>query len=157
MSAVGIYSKAKGRTHAVACGEAYDYSSAGRRDQISRSGTAMLETHTDEYGYNTRCELISAAKNAEGAKELEYAYRYDDIGNRITSLDLGTNRTYVANSLNQYTSISNSALFASPREEFTPHFKDDGNQTLIQTATGICNITLGDGLLEMLSRNYTLK
>ena len=29
----------------------------------------------------------------------EYAYNYDDIGNRITSTDLGTNRTYIANNL----------------------------------------------------------
>ena len=101
----------------------------------------MSEDRVDEYGYNIRNELISAAKNAEGAKELEYAYRYDDIGNRITSLDLGTNRTYVANNLNQYTSISNSALSVSPRVEFIPQFDDDGNQTLIQTVTGIWSAT----------------
>ena len=66
--------------------------------------------------------MISAAKNAEGAKVLEYQYQYDDIGNRITSPDLGTNRTYTANNLNQYASISNSAISASPREAFTPQF-----------------------------------
>ena len=32
----------------------------------------MYETSTDEYGYDIRGELISAAKNAEGAKVLEY-------------------------------------------------------------------------------------
>ena len=101
----------------------------------------MYETSTDEYGYNIRGELILAAKNAEGAKELEYAYRYDDIGNRITSLDLGTNRTYVANNLNQYTSISNSASSALSAGEFIPQFDDDGNQTLIQTTTGIWSVT----------------
>ena len=37
----------------------------------------------------------------------EYAYQYDDIGNRVASTDLGTNRTYTANFLNQYTLISN--------------------------------------------------
>ncbi len=40
----------------------------------------------------------------------EYAYQYDDIGNRITSTDLGTNRTYTANSLNQYSAIRTSDL-----------------------------------------------
>ena len=39
----------------------------------------------------------------------EYAYQYDDIGNRLSSLDLGTNRTYTVNSLNQYTSITGEA------------------------------------------------
>ena len=46
---------------------------------------------------------------------LEYEYQYDDIGNRITSTDLGTNRTYTANSLNQYTLISNLCDSASLR------------------------------------------
>ena len=118
----------------------YTYDVAGRRVQIGRSGSAMSENRVDEYEYNIRGELISATKNAEGAKVLEYQYQYDDIGNRITSLDLGTNRTYAANNLNQYTSISNSALFASPREEFTPQFDDDGNQTLIKTASGIWQV-----------------
>jgi len=66
----------------------------------------------------------------------EYAYQYDNIGNRITSTDLGINRTYTANSLNQYTLISNLCDSASLREEFVPQFDDDGNQALIQTATG---------------------
>ena len=102
--------------------------------------SAMSEDRIDEYGYNIRNELISAAKNAEGAKDVEYRYQYDDIGNRISSHDLGTNRTYIANNLNQYTSISNSAFSVSPREEFIPQFDDDGNQTLIQTASGIWQV-----------------
>ena len=100
----------------------------------------MSEDRVDEYGYNIRNELISAAKNAKGAKVLEYQYQYDDIGNRITSLDIGTNRTYAANNLNQYTSISNSASSALSAGEFIPQFDDDGNQTLIQTATGIWQV-----------------
>ena len=71
---------------------------------------------------------------------LEYAYQYDDIGNRITSTDLTTNRTYTANSLNQYTLISNLCDSASLREEFIPQFDDDGNQTLIQTSTGVWSV-----------------
>ncbi len=118
----------------------YTYDSAGRRVAIGRSGSAMSETRTDEYGYNIRGELISAAKNAEGAKVIEYQYAYDDIGNRLISLDLGTNRTYTANNLNQYTQISNLCDSASLREEFLPQFDDDGNQTLIQTSTGIWQV-----------------
>ena len=114
----------------------YVYDAAGRRVQISRSGSAMSENRTDVYGYNERGELVSAAKNAEGA-EIEYAYEYDDIGNRISSLELDTNRTYIANNLNQYTTISNFASTASTAAEFHPQFDDDGNQILIQTATGI--------------------
>ena len=121
----------------------YAYDAAGRRVEITRSGAAMSETRTDIYGYNIRNELISASKVGvlPGSTTTEYAYQYDDIGNRLTSLDLGTNCTYVANSLNQYTSISNSALSAPPRETFIPQFDDDGNQTLIKTATGVWSVT----------------
>ena len=80
-------------------------------------------------------ELISVVK------DVECRYQYDDIGNRISSHDLGTNRTYTANNLNQYTSISNSASSALSAGEFIPQFDDDGNQTLIQTATGIWSVT----------------
>ena len=70
---------------------------------------------------------------------LEYAYQYDDIGNRITSTDLDTNHTYIANNLNQYSAIttSDSGLQTS---SFEPQFDDDGNQTLIKTATGIWQV-----------------
>ena len=108
----------------------YVYDAAGRRVQISRSGSAMSENRTDVYGYNERGELISAAKNAEGA-EIEYAYEYDDIGNRETSSERGTNSVYTANSLNQYTAV----------DDFTPQFDDDGNQTLVKTSTGIWSVT----------------
>ena len=64
----------------------------------------------------------------------KYVCIYDDIGNRISSFDLGTNRTYVANSLNQYTMVGRDAPIA-PQVEFEPQYDDDGNQTLIQTST----------------------
>ena len=53
---------------------------------------------------------------------VKYAYQYDDIGNRITSFDLGTNRKYTANNLNQYTLVSNLCDSASLRETFIPQF-----------------------------------
>ena len=66
-----------------------------------------------------------AAPSAPSADTLEYAYQYDDIGNRITSTDLGTNRTYVANSLNQYSAITTSD-FGLRTYSFTPQYDDDG-------------------------------
>ena len=102
----------------------YDYvnDAIGRRTAITRSGSMMSETRTDHYDYNNRNELTNAVKNATLN---EYAYQYDDIGNRLASLDLGTNHTYTANSLNQYTQISNLCDSASLREEFFPQFDDD--------------------------------
>ena len=110
----------------------YTYDAAGRRTEIARSGSAMSESRTDAYGYNDRNELTNAAKNATFN---EYAYQYDDIGNRLSSLDLGTNRTYTANALNQYTNIVEGV------GEFLPQFDDDGNQTLIKTATGLWQVS----------------
>ena len=84
-------------------------------------------------GYNIRNELISAAKSvggdAPGAPQsptltTEYAYQYDDIGNRILSFDLGTNRTYTANNLNQYLEISTSDA-GLQTSEFEPQYDDD--------------------------------
>ena len=117
----------------------YTYDAAGRRVQITRSGSAMSETRADDYGYNARSELIYSRRGAETAEE--YAYRYDDIGNRLSSLDLGTNRTYMANALNQYTQISNLCDSASLREEFLPQFDADGNQTFVRTTTGTWSVT----------------
>jgi len=92
----------------------------------------MTESRIDAYGYNVRDELVSAAQNGN----VEYAYSYDDIGNRLSSSELGTNRTYTANSLNQYTSIT-----AQGESVFQPVFDLDGNQTLVKTSTGIWQVT----------------
>ena len=126
------------------------------------------------YGYNVRNELISAAKLVGRDDPIapqsptlttEYAYQYDDIGNRLTSLDLGTNRTYTANNLNQYLEISTSDV-GRQTSVFGPQYDDDmrprrrrrvarrseateprsgrkrpRNQTLIQTSTGVWSVT----------------
>ena len=102
---------------------------------VSRSGARMTETRSDVYGYNDRSELTNAVKNATLN---EYAYQYDDIGNRLASLDLGDSRIYAANNLNQYTSISNTT---SSTDEFQPQYDLDGNQTLVKTATGTWTVT----------------
>ena len=108
---------------------------------IARSGSAMSETRNDVCGYNIRNELISADKLVgrdapiapqSPASTVEYAYQYDDIGNRIASFDLGTNRTYTANNLNQYFEISTSDA-GLQTSGFEPQYDDDGNQTMIQT------------------------
>lgn len=97
-------------------------------DGIAGVLSAMLETRIDTYNYNVRNELISADKLVgrdaclveafgEGrapiapqspASTVEYAYQYDDIGNREVASERGTNRTYTANELNQYSLITNS-------------------------------------------------
>ena len=96
---------------------------------MSKSGSAMSRNDTIDYAYNSRCELTNALARAD--VDYNYAYVYDDIGNRISSTERGTNSVYEANELNQYTAV----------DDFTPEFDDDGNQTLVKTATGIWRIT----------------
>ena len=116
----------------------YAYDAAGRRVACGKSGSAFTQNDTLSYGYNEKSELTNAV--AEIDSDYRYAYRFDDIGNRETSSECGTNTCYSANALNQYTSISNLCDSASLREEFHPHFDDDGNQTLVKTATGIWQV-----------------
>ena len=98
----------------------YDYTNdiGGRRTQIAKSGTMMAQNEVQDYGYNTRDELISG----QGL-----TYNYDDIGNRITA----EGKVYTANNLNQYTTI----------DTFEPQYDADGNQTLIKTSTGVWSVT----------------
>ena len=114
----------------------YDYANdaLGRRTAIGRSGTMMSESRSDAYGYNNRNELVSAAKNGV----TEYAYQYDDIGNRESSVEPDNSFSYSANELNQYTSILQPQL-PTPTD-FTPQYDEDGNQTLVKTRSGIWQV-----------------
>jgi len=112
----------------------YVYDAAGRRINAAKSGTSFDHDDTIAYGYNSRSELTNAVATVDS--DYRYSYDFDDIGNRESSFERGTNRTYTANNLNQYAQISNLCDSAALREEFIPHFDGDGNQTLIQTATG---------------------
>ena len=98
----------------------YDYTNdiGGRRTQIGKSGTMMAQNEVQDYGYNTRDELISG----QGL-----TYNYDDIGNRT----MAEGKVYTANELNQYTAI----------DTFEPQYDADGNQTRIKTSTGIWSVT----------------
>ena len=110
------------------------YDALGRRTAIGRSGTMMSESRSDAYGYNDRSELVSAAKNGV----TEYAYQYDDIGNRESSVEPDNSFSYSANELNQYTSILQLQL-PTPAD-FTPQHDEDGNQMLVKTKTGIWQV-----------------
>ncbi len=88
--------------------------------------------NTERYGYNVRGELIAATNEVAATN---YAYTFDDIGNRIIADELGTNTAYTANALNQYISI------VHDEEAFMPEFDADGNQTLVKTTTDIWRVT----------------
>ena len=95
----------------------YTYDAAGRR----------VSKNDERYGYNVRGELVLATNVVDGSV---FAYAYDDIGNRLWSREFGTNTTYAANCLNQYTNIVRGGVAEHPA------FDADGNQTDIVTGTG---------------------
>ena len=107
----------------------YVYDVVGRRISCAKSGSAFAQDDTVAYGYNARSELTNAVASVDS--DYCYSYAFDDIGNRETSSERGTNSVYTANQLNQYTAV----------DDFTPQFDDDGNQTLIKTSTGIWSVT----------------
>ena len=108
---------------------AYTYDAVGRRVACVKSGSAFTTPDTYAYLYNTRSELTNATAAVDAL--YRYGYDFDDIGNRKTSSERGTNSVYTASQLNQYTAV----------DDFTPTYDADGNQTLVKTATGIWQVT----------------
>ncbi len=103
----------------VFSGYAYTNDATGRR----------VSKNDEQYVYNLRDELVSASSTNN-----VYSYVYDDIGNRITSSENGESKAYVANNLNQYSSITDAV------DTFVPQFDADGNETLIRTSTGVWQV-----------------
>ena len=114
----------------------YTYDAAGRRIASVNSGAAFTHADHIDYSYNIRSELTNAMASVDSS--YCYAYQYDDVGNRIWALENTNHIEYVANNLNQYEQTS--SIRASVRDEFMPEFDDDGNQTLVKTATGIWRV-----------------
>ena len=107
----------------------YTYDAAGHRVSCGKSGSAFAQNDTLLYDYNEKSELTNAVAAVD--TNYRYAYDFDDIGNRESASERGTNSVYTANNLNQYTAV----------DDFTPQFDDDGNQTLIKTATGVWQVS----------------
>ena len=115
----------------------YSYDPAGRRVACGKSGSAFAQNDTLSYGYNEKSELTNAVAVVDS--DYRYDYAFDEIGNRESSTERGTNTTYAANNLNQYTLVGR-VVPNAPQEEFAPQFDDDGNQTLIKTSTGVWQV-----------------
>ena len=106
----------------------YTYDVAGRRVACAKSGSAFAQNDTLSYGYNEKSELTNAVAAVDS--DYRYAFNFDDIGNRRSSAERGTNSVYTANQLNQYDAV----------DDFTPIYDADGNQTVVKTATGIWQV-----------------
>lgn len=106
----------------------YTDDAAGRRSEMTKSGTMMAQDDRVFYAYNHHSEVTNAVAEVDTA--YAYDFSFDEIGNRLTATERGSNTVYAANSLNQYIAIG----------DFVPEFDADGNQTLIQTSTGIWQV-----------------
>jgi RHS repeat-associated protein len=107
----------------------YGYDDAG---QVSEKGT---QTQTDRFEYDSKRQLVSAQRyDTNGTADPAWSYHYihDPIGNWTAATDSkGVNR-YIANSLNQYTNLSNAF-------SHTPHYDLNGNMTWDGITRGVYN------------------
>lgn len=120
----------KGTSSIPALKHAYTWDSM-RRPSVREDyvgSTALSRRHT--YGYNARGELTEDTMNAGGA----FSYDYDNIGNRQTAAEQGISSTYRSNSLNQYATVTRLGT------AFAPVYDSDGNQTSVNTSTGIWSV-----------------
>ena len=96
------------------------FSSLGRR-----KSSTLQDSSTWNYTYNQRSEITSAIrKNASNVTQNTMRYGFDSIGNRTSSYENPTSKTYSANSLNQYTGID-----VAGGNSISPQYDDDGNMT----------------------------
>ena len=111
-------------------GHVYQYDHLMRPVQRKDSWEAATPATTRDFTYNGRSELTGDQIQQRN----NFAYQYDNIGNRKTARELEKEISYGANELNQYTNIIQADV------SFDPLYDADGNQTRIRTSTGIWNV-----------------
>ena len=87
---------------------------------------------TNQFGYNLRSEVTSisscAVMAAGSALPSEFAYLYDNLGNRITASDPDyEDISYAANELNQYSSITNDGAAVALEYDLDGNLLSDGS------------------------------
>ncbi len=120
----------KGGASAPAIKHAYTWDNM-RRPSVQEDyvdSSALSRRHA--YAYNARGELTGDTMNAGGS----FSYAYDNIGNRRTAAELEISSSYQGNNLNQYTSVTRSGT------TFAPVYDADGNQTSVNTFTGVWSV-----------------
>ena len=128
VTAIGYRKEADGE---LAVGHEYDYDALMRPVQRRDCWDSTTAEVVRDFTYNSRSELLEDRISRGGC----FSYQYDNIGNRKTARELEEDLSYESNRLNQYTDI------AGGKEDFTPVYDADGNQTRIRTSTGIWEIS----------------
>lgn len=112
----------------------YSYDILGRPTQKKDTWNTPAPGTVHAFSYNDHSELIQDSVTGTGAGA--YTFDYDNIGNRKTAMELAEEVEYGANNLNQYTAITRSG-----NSVFAPVYDAAGNQTLVQTSTGIWTVS----------------
>ncbi len=112
----------------------YTYDALNR--PATRKYSRQGKVRNDVLSYNSRNELIGATIGADA-----YAYDFDNIGNRKSAAEQGEDWSYLSNELNQYARITQDGTAPAEPVIFTPQYDADGNQTLLETQTGIWSVT----------------
>ncbi|MCD8062491.1 MAG: hypothetical protein LUE13_09180 [Akkermansiaceae bacterium] len=128
LASIGYETSGSGVTIA---GHAYQYDNLMRPTQRRDSWDAATAVATRNFTYNGRSEL-TGDQLQDG---VNFAYQYDNIGNRKTARELEEEISYGTNRLNQYTNIMKADA------SFDPLYDADGNQTRMKTSTGIWNVS----------------
>ncbi len=96
----------------------FDYTNDEIGRRTKRADYDLSVVISNLFAYNIRSELEDAAMGTNS-----YSYKYDPIGNRRAATNNAETLAYAANSLNQYTQITNN------QSPITPAFDLDGNMT----------------------------
>ena len=104
----------------------FDYSvnPIGQRTSRTQTGAAFTVSSTDNFNYNSRGEVINSTNNINPA--LDRAYAYDPIGNRLTATEGTEAKSYTANGLNQYLSVTSASSVVNPSYDADGNMLTDG-------------------------------
>jgi RHS repeat-associated protein len=102
--------------------QVFEHSNFNRRDTVTyANGSSWSYLYGDGLGNLTSATKVVDPNN--NATNLTFTYSYDDIGNRLTSAEMGVNKVYTPNELNQYDQIDIDGLVV------TIEYDHDGNPT----------------------------
>jgi RHS repeat-associated protein len=96
----------------------YTVNPLGQRTEVGKTGSAFASNRSIAWGYDSFGQVIKA----DSTEGFDRAYKYDGIGNRketVDGLTLSNTDNYVANALNQYTTVG----------AISPTYDLDGNAT----------------------------
>jgi RHS repeat-associated protein len=106
----GVGTPEQGPSSTAFATRGYDYNSIGLRT-VMLSGSAGVGTLLDEYTHDPLDQLVRARYDSgSGTPVRDVQYSFDGVGNRLSVDDNGAVTPYVANDLNQYTSVAGIGL-----------------------------------------------